>query len=372
MPTIAPIVMPKWGLSMREGTLTDWLVEVGDKITVGMPILEVETDKIANQVEAADAGTLRRKLAGEGERLPVKALLGVMAGDDVSDAELDAYIAAWIVPATDTSGQAEEPVYRYVEVNDLRIRYTRRGPSEGTPVVLIHGFGGDADNWMFNIDAVGENVPVIAWDLPGHGASSIRMPGNSIEALAQFSVAFMKSLDVQRAHLVGHSLGGAIAAQIALNEPALAASLTLIASAGFGDEISADYVDGFTKAESRRELKPVLEMLFADINLVSRKMIDDVLKYKRLDGVGALLRELAATIFPNGRQATKPGLALAASGFSGPVQIIWGRNDRVIPVGHGDVDWPRWHKIILDNVGHMAQMEKAAEVNRAILALIDR
>ncbi len=61
------------------------LVELGDKIAVGMPILEVETDKIANQVEAADAGALRRKLAGEGERLPVKALLGVMAEDDVSE-----------------------------------------------------------------------------------------------------------------------------------------------------------------------------------------------------------------------------------------------------------------------------------------------
>ena len=72
--------MPKWGLSMKEGTVMAWLVEEGAAIAVGVPILEVETDKIANAVEAPDPGTLRRKVAQDGETLPVKALLGVMAG----------------------------------------------------------------------------------------------------------------------------------------------------------------------------------------------------------------------------------------------------------------------------------------------------
>ncbi len=372
MAGITPIVMPKWGLSMREGTLTSWLVSVGDTITVGMPILEVETDKISNEVEAADAGTLRRKVANEGEVLPVKALLGVLAGQDVSDADIDAFVAAWVMPAVEDAADGEASVYQFAEVEGIRVRYTRRGPAEGTPVVLIHGYGGDADNWMFNIDALAERAPVLGFDLPGHGSSSVKLPGRSVEALARFSAAFLDALEIGRAHFVGHSLGGAIAAQIALDAPHRVASLTLIGSAGFGDEISGEYVEGFANAESRKELKPVLEMLFADSSLVTRKMIDDVLKYKRLDGVGPLLRELAAALFPGGRQTAKPGLALGRAGYSGPVQVIWGRKDRVVPAGHADAAPAQATKVLLDDAGHMVQMEKSAEVNRAILALVGR
>ena len=59
---IKPIVMPKWGLSMKEGKVTSWLAEEGTRIDVGKEILEVETDKIAGVVEAADSGVLRRRV----------------------------------------------------------------------------------------------------------------------------------------------------------------------------------------------------------------------------------------------------------------------------------------------------------------------
>ena len=71
MSTITPIVMPKWGLEMREGTVTAWLVEEGAEIAVGTPIVDVETDKISNAVEAPDPGLLRRQVAKAGETLPV-------------------------------------------------------------------------------------------------------------------------------------------------------------------------------------------------------------------------------------------------------------------------------------------------------------
>ncbi len=67
MAAITQIVMPKWGLSMKEGTFNEWLVEEGTEITVGMPILDVETDKIANAVEAPDAELLRRRVASAGD-----------------------------------------------------------------------------------------------------------------------------------------------------------------------------------------------------------------------------------------------------------------------------------------------------------------
>jgi len=94
MADITPILMPKWGLSMREGKLAAWHVAEGAEIKPGDEIMDVETDKIANVVEAADGGLLRRRVGIEGETYPVRALLAVMAPESVPDAEIDAYVAA--------------------------------------------------------------------------------------------------------------------------------------------------------------------------------------------------------------------------------------------------------------------------------------
>ena len=98
---------------------------------------------------------------------------------------------------------------------------------------------------------------------------------------------------------------GEVASQLALAHPDRVASLTLIASAGLGSEINVGYTGGFAAAGSRRDLKPLLEQLFNDGSLVSRQMIDDVLKYKRLDGVDALLTELNAGLIQAGRVAIR-------------------------------------------------------------------
>jgi pyruvate dehydrogenase E2 component (dihydrolipoamide acetyltransferase) len=84
--------MPKWGLTMEEGTIASWLIEEGDEVEIGTEILEVETDKIAQPVESTVSGVLRRKIGEEGEEYPVQALIGVIAGADVSDEEIDAFI----------------------------------------------------------------------------------------------------------------------------------------------------------------------------------------------------------------------------------------------------------------------------------------
>ena len=366
MAGMTPIVMPKWGLSMTEGTVGAWLIDVGTEIKVGMPILDVETDKIANAVEAPDAGLLRRKVAIEGELLPVKALLGVMGGSDVSEADIDAYIASYVMPVAGADDEElAGPAYLFADVDGLRIRYASRGAASGTPVIFIHGFGGDLDNWLFNIDAIGEKHPVIALDLPGHGQSTVRLPGTSLGALADFVGSFMSVIDVPAAHLVGHSVGGAIAAQLALSQPQRVVSLSLIDSAGFGLEINTGYTEGFARAASRRELKPVLELLFKDPALVSRKMVDDVLKYKRLDGVTELLEALGGGLFKDGKQVAQPGLALAAS--SKPVLMVCGKDDQIVPAAHANKAPPGATVEIFDAVGHMAQMERASDVNRLIL-----
>lgn len=92
---IIALTMPKWGLTMEEGTIASWLMEEGDAIEVGSEILEVETDKIAQPVESAVEGILRRKIGEEGEEYPVKELIGVIAAEDVSEEEIDAFVASY-------------------------------------------------------------------------------------------------------------------------------------------------------------------------------------------------------------------------------------------------------------------------------------
>lgn len=367
MTGIIPLVMPKWGLEMREGTLTHWLVAEGADIRVGTAVADVETDKISNAVEAPDAGTLRRRVAREGEVLPVKALLAVLAPSEVTDAEIDAFIAAFEVPSTGGDGDAEVNPYRVDDVAGIAIRSTHRGAeNRATPVVFIHGFGGDLNNWLFNMDALGADRPVIAFDLPGHGGSALHLPGTSVTDLAAFFGECLQTWGVGRAHFVGHSLGAAIASRFANGHPDYVASLTLVNPAGLGDEIAVAYLDGIVGAQGRRDLKPTLEMLFADPSLVSRQMVDDVLKYLRLDGVQALLGDLAGHAFPHGHQAEKPGLDIDTA--SVPTLVLWGAHDRVVPATHA-AHAPSGATVhIWDDAGHMAMMEKANEANSMIAA----
>ncbi|MFD2176952.1 acetoin dehydrogenase dihydrolipoyllysine-residue acetyltransferase subunit [Veronia pacifica] len=357
---IIAVVMPKWGLSMQEGTLTEWHVSEGDVIDVGQSIMDVETDKIASEVEAPDAGLIRRIIGEEGEVYPIQALLAVLAPEEVSDKDIDTFIANYETPAIDNDDEeTQAATYQFAETSQGKIRYSYR-PAEGVPIVLVHGFGGDIDNWLFNIDSLNELGPVLAIDLPGHGQSD--KPGNVLtyRSLTNALSELMDTLSIDAAHMVGHSMGGLVISQLALDVPSKVLSLSVIAGAGLGPEINTDYIDGFIHAESRRDLKPVLQQLFADSVLVTRTLVDDVLKYKRLDKVGEGLSTLRDQLFVDGKQKQQLAAAISEKGIR--TLVIWGEKDEVIPASHATILSHAEHHV-LTNVGHMVQMEAAAEVN---------
>lgn len=368
--TITAITMPKWGLTMTEGKVIGWLKEPGDNIAAGDELLEIETSKITNVFEAPEPGVLRRVVAAEGATLPIGGLLAIVAPDGVPEADIDAFVAGFKAPepaAENTSGKAAAP--HDIEAGGKRLRVLDIGAGDPLPVVLIHGFGADLNAWMFTQPALAEHRRAVALDLPGHGGSEKAVgPGD----LATLSGAVAEALDVlgiERAHLVGHSMGGAIALDFAVRQPDRVASLTLIAPAGLGPEISAAFIDGFIRAQRRREAQEVLALLVHDPALVSRTMVEDVLRYKRLDGATAALETIAGAWFPNGNQTVE--LTAALAGLQAPVQIVWGRDDRILPVAHGKAFAGRVPLHILDGAGHLPHMEKAGEVNRLIARFID-
>jgi pyruvate dehydrogenase E2 component (dihydrolipoamide acetyltransferase) len=105
---IYELAMPKWGLTMEEGTISSWLVEEGDAIEAGDEIVEIETDKIAQPVESTVAGVLRRKIGEEDEEYPVQTLIGIIAAEDVSDEAIDAYLAQRAGRAVPAAEETEE------------------------------------------------------------------------------------------------------------------------------------------------------------------------------------------------------------------------------------------------------------------------
>lgn len=94
MSTIRTLEIPKWGLSMEEGTLAQWLIKEGSAFSQGQDICEIETSKITNVLEAPWDGVLRRVLAQPGDTLPVGAVLALVADEQVSDSEIDAFAAS--------------------------------------------------------------------------------------------------------------------------------------------------------------------------------------------------------------------------------------------------------------------------------------
>ena len=279
---------------------------------------------------------------------------------------------------------AGEAVLETADVGGRKISYAGAG-QDGDVVLLVHGYGGDRNSWLFLQEPLAARYRVYALDLPGHGTSAKDVgpgpeglgsgatagSGGTLGVLADAVTGVLDALGAERAHLVGHSMGGAVALAVAARDPGRIASLTLIAPSGFGPEINAGYLRGFADAQTRRELKPVIGQLFADESLVTRQLVDDVLAYKRLDGVDEALHALTDTLLDGDAQCGDSAASLAAIGGAVPVTVVWGRADRIIPAVQAEsVAGAVRH--LIDGTGHMPHMERPAEVQAAIEETIAR
>lgn len=376
VPGVVPAVMPKWGLSMRSGKITGWAVAAGDQVAAGDDLADIDTDKITGTLEADAPGVVRRVIAKVGEDVPVGAAIALIAAADVPEAVLDALAgqARAVIDAGVADEEGAGPPAATAEVGGRQVRYAGAG-EQGDVVLLVHGYGGDRNSWLFLQEPLAARYRVYALDLPGHGTSAKDVGDGSVGLLADAVVGVLDAIGARRAHLVGHSLGGAVILAAAARAPARAASVTLFAPAGFGPSINSGFVRGFAAAQTRRELKPVVGQLFADDQLVTRQVVEDLLAYKRLDGADDALALLADTLLDGDEQRLDSAAALRALGGSVPVTVVWGSADRILPPEQAAsvaAAAPGAVVRVIDGAGHMPHMERPAEARAAVEETIAR
>jgi pyruvate dehydrogenase E2 component (dihydrolipoamide acetyltransferase) len=371
MSTIEAVTMPKWGMTMTEGTITSWLVAEGDVIERGQEIVEIETTKLSNVVEAAAAGVLRRIVMPEGTTAPVGALAAVIADESASDEEIAAFIASYAGRQGDgQSSNNEGAAAKTLEVPGGQINLVEAASESGDTIILLHGFGGDLKTWMFNQAELAAAGRVIAIDLPGHGGSSVMTEDDPVAEVIVRVEAALDAIAPGKLHLVGHSFGAGIAALLAGRRPDRVSSLSLIAPVGLGKTMNREFLVDFVAAERRRPLQNVLERLFADPSKITGDMVEETLKFKRLEGVPECLSQLADAIADETGQRISIGDTLA--NLTCPVLLIWGDLDQIVPLPKAG-DLPANARLqTIANAGHMPQMEAASFVNEAILENIRR
>jgi pyruvate dehydrogenase E2 component (dihydrolipoamide acetyltransferase) len=257
---------------------------------------------------------------------------------------------------------------RWVDASGRRIRCVVEGDGDEA-VVMVHGFGGCLENWSANQAALADGRTVVALDLPGHGKSSLDVGTGSLDELGTIVLAFLDALGIDRAHLVGHSMGAALGLVLADREPKRVRSLSLVAPAGTGQKINADFILGYIGARGRDEIAPLLRLLYSDPCRVTDTLIESVVEYKRREGVMEALTKIASSRYGG----TPSGRSLREVVGSVPTLVIWGLADAVIPPPPpGEFKDTGVELHVLPVSGHMVQEEAADEVNRLIDAFLRR
>ncbi|WP_417670252.1 alpha/beta fold hydrolase [Roseibium sp.] len=235
----------------------------------------------------------------------------------------------------------------------------------GAPIVLLHGFGGDKSTWANIQTALSVSHSSYAFDLPGHGAA-LDWPKIGNAAVAAKAVTqSLEALDLDRVHLVGHSMGGAVATLIALRNPERIASLTLLAPGGFGPEINHRLLRRYAAAADPAEMEMLLEQFFGWEFKLPKFLAKTAAESRSRPGAVETLQAIADDIIDGETQKTLPRREVAELPM--PIKVVWGTQDRVLPTRQS-------HKLpgviathIFERVGHMPHLEIPREVTRLIL-----
>lgn len=264
---------------------------------------------------------------------------------------------------------------REVDVHGARIRACVTGDPDAPPVVLLHGIARSLEDWAPQHERLSDEYRVISVDLPGFGLSD-PLPGRpSLDSLATGVEDTLAVLGVGRpVHLMGNSLGGAVAMRMICREPGLARTLTLVASAGFGREVTLALrilaIPGLGKRLmrrfDRRASVQVERSLFVDRALVTDERVEFGLRVAARPEYAAHFLTTAKSL--GGWRGVHPRwrteLLSRVGELDPPTLVVWGEKDLILPAAHlskARTALPHAEFHLFPRTGHMPQIERADE-----------
>jgi pimeloyl-ACP methyl ester carboxylesterase len=269
------------------------------------------------------------------------------------------------------------PVPVQVTVAGRQVRY--RVDGAGPPVVLLHGIGRSLEDWTEQHELLRGRYRVYSVDLPGYGKSEPLAEPYTVAALARFVADFLDAVEIaEPAHLVGNSLGGAVAMQLAVQAPDRVASLVLVNSAGFGREVTIALrllairpLGRLLLRPSRNSARRVERSLFHDQAFVTQARVEHTFALAQRPHAARVLLETVRGlgtfrgVHPQWRQT----LLRAVAALDIPTLVVWGDRDLILPAAHLEAAralLPHARTHLFADTGHMPQIERAEAFSQLV------
>lgn len=271
---------------------------------------------------------------------------------------------------------------RTITVHGCRIRAIEAGPADGDPVLCVHGLGGWAENWRETLRALGDaGFRAVAIDLPGFGQSEVPSRVSYFRGegalYARLVPGVLDALGIRHAHVLGHSLGGAVAYMGTVSAPDRVRSLTLVAPGGLGLDLpwplrlgSVPFVRRLIRRGSQRAARAGLASCFREPRRIPPTMLEECDRYAR-SSVPETLRVLQAGVTLRGLRRDIQSEWLSRAGrYRGPVLVVWGEDDIVLPISHARAAAELFPRAVLERIGdagHLVMVEQPEAFHRVLL-----
>ena len=264
------------------------------------------------------------------------------------------------------------------EAGGFELNYVDTGDAGGEPLLLIHGLGGSWEAWLPTLAALRDEYRVLAVDLPGFGASPVDRRAVTVAAFARVLDEFCSGLALDRVTVVGNSLGGWVAAELAIRNPQLVRRLVLIDAAGIPPTwrerfkvVSMLRLAGWLAPLAGRLRGPLLERPGLRRRAFSFAFADPT----RVD-VELLARQLPRRASPVFQKVMTAGIRSWSLAWCDrvteivvPTLVIWGESDVQLPMRHAR-EWLRLiagsELVVVPGAGHLPMLERPDVVNEAI------